>query len=234
MLNNIKLIGMLITMAAVTGCSTENASDQAGTARQASAEGTAYLTTTAPSSPLDIIPMRESVGRDEDVVVVGRIGGSHEPWVDGMAAFSIVDRSLAACTDIPGDKCPTPWDYCCATDKLPGSTTLVKIVDDKDQVISTDARELLGLTELQTVIVTGKASKDEAGNVTILARKVYVDPANPGQVKRGNPGETSDHAHDHDHDHGHDHDHDKAHDHGDDKDAHSEPEEAHSDTKGES
>ena len=232
MFRNIKLIGCLLTITVVTGCSTENGSEKADTARQASAEGAVYLTPTAPDAPLDIIPMRESIGSGEDVVVVGRIGGSHEPWVEGMAAFSIVDRSLAACTDIPGDKCPTPWDYCCATDKLPGSTTLVKIVDDKDQVISTDARELLGLTELQTVIVTGKASKDDAGNVTILARKVYIDPANPGQVKRGNAGETPEHAHDHDH--GHDHDHDKAHDHGDDKDAHSEPEEAHSDTEGES
>ncbi len=39
MLHNFKLVGTLITIAAVTGCSAENASDKAETARQASAEG---------------------------------------------------------------------------------------------------------------------------------------------------------------------------------------------------
>src|SRR5690606_36460413 len=129
-------------------------------------------------------------------------GGSRNPWVDGMAAFTLVDRSLPACTDIPGDKCPTPWDYCCTTDKLPGATTLVKVVDDQGQVVTTGAQELLGVDELQTVVVRGKASKDDVGNITVLAEQIYVDPSSPGQVTRG--GEGSEHAHAHDHDHAHD------------------------------
>ena len=232
------LISFLTTLTLAAGCSSEPPGDTDQTSRQPSAAGMAYIMSQAPGDAQDVIPMRKSVGDGQDVVVVGRIGGSENPWVDGLAAFSLVDRSWAACSDIPGDGCPTPWDYCCVTDKLPESTTLVKVVDAQDQVVSGDARELLGLTELQTVIVSGKANKDEAGNVTILAKKVYVDPANPGQIKRGGEGETPDHdhAHDHGHSHGdeHDHDHDKADDHGDDEKHEAGHDETQSEAKGKS
>jgi hypothetical protein len=110
------------------------------------------------------------------VLVVGRIGGSKNPWIEGRAAFSIVDRSLRACSDIEGDNCPFPWDYCCETSKLPTSTALVKIVDDGGQVVAADARELLKVKELQTVVVRGKAQRDEAGNLTVLASGLYIKP----------------------------------------------------------
>ncbi len=41
----------------------------------------------------------------------GRIGGSEKPFVDGLAAFTIVDLKVPYCADDEG--CPTPWDYCC-------------------------------------------------------------------------------------------------------------------------
>ena len=134
--------------------------------------------------------------------MIGRIGGDVNPWVEGLAAFSVVDRSLAACTDIHGDECPTPWDYCCVTDQLPGAKMLVKVVDDNGEVIKTDARELLGVKELQTLIIEGQARKDDEGNVTLLAHSIYVDPANPGQVNWRNSDDDRNHAHDHDHEHG--------------------------------
>lgn len=37
-----------------------------------------------------------------------------------------------------------------------------------------DARELLKVKELSTVVVKGKAQRDDAGNLTILASGVYV------------------------------------------------------------
>lgn len=191
-----QILGMLCLCWAVTGvgCSSESG-DNSATLQGPSTEGKKYLLSAAPENPLDVTPMREAVEDDQDVVVIGRIGGSHDPWVEGLAAFSLVDRSLAACTDIPGDQCPTPWDYCCVTDKLPNATTLVKVVDDQGEVVTTSASELLGVSELQTLVVKGKAHKDDTGNVTILASAVYVDPTNPGQVKRG----ADDHGHEHDH-----------------------------------
>ena len=61
--------------------------------------------------------------------------------MNGFVAFSIVDDSLKACSDIEGDNCPTPWDYCCETDKLPGAITLVKLVNEEGQLIEGDAKD---------------------------------------------------------------------------------------------
>ena len=91
----------------------------------------------------------------------------------GCAAFSIVDRSLKPCNEIEGDTCKTPWDYCCEAD-LAKATVLVMFVDDKGKLVKQDARELLGVKELDTVFVHGKAKRDKAGNITLLASKLYV------------------------------------------------------------
>jgi len=93
-----------------------------------SPSGAQYLLSEEPQDARDVIAVRETVQNEEAVVVVGRIGGSSDPWVEGRAAFSIVDLSLKACSDIEGDQCQTPWDYCCQTDLLPKATVLVKFV----------------------------------------------------------------------------------------------------------
>jgi len=133
-----------------------------------------YLLPAEPADPQHVIAARTASQDQDAVVVVGRIGGSRNPWVQGRAAFSIVDCSLKACSDIPGDKCPVPWDYCCALDKLPTATALVKIVDEQGQLLRTDARQLLDLAELQTVVVRGTAQRDDAGNLTVLASRIFV------------------------------------------------------------
>ena len=80
---------------------------------------------------------------------------------------------------------------------MPGAKTLVKFVDDEGQPIATDARELLGVKELQTVVIQGQAKKDDDGNVTILASAIYIDPTNPGQVIWGEAAGEHDHTHEH-------------------------------------
>jgi hypothetical protein len=137
-------------------------------------DGEKFLLTAEPDGAMDVIAARENTTDGDDVVIVGRIGGSVNPWIDGRAAFSIVDGSLKACSDIPGDQCEKPWDYCCETAKLPTSMALVKVVDDNGDVVRTDARELLKLSELATVVVQGKAQRDEAGNLTVLASGLCV------------------------------------------------------------
>ncbi len=47
-------------------------------------------------------------------------------------------------------------------------------MDDKGDLVKVDARQLLGLKELQTVMVRGKAQRDDSGNLTVLASGVYV------------------------------------------------------------
>ena len=167
----------LALFVAAAGCSSSSSTPETSAAPTptTSIDGSAYLLDAEPQGAADIIQIREAAADSDDVVVVGRIGGSHNPWVEGSAAFSIVDRSLKACSDIEGDQCPAPWDYCCeSADNLAASTALVKLVDENGQLVKTDARELLNVKELQTVVVRGKAKRDDAGNLTVLASEIYI------------------------------------------------------------
>lgn len=171
---------MLLTGATIlsVGCgnsaSPPKSSDIAMKAPAGSTATTEILLTSEPAGAKEVIKARESAKDDEEIVIVGRIGGSENPWVDGRAAFSIVDNSLKACSDIPGDGCEKPWDYCCETDKLPTATALIKVVDETGSLINEDAKKLLNLKELQTVVVKGKAKRDDTGNLTVFANGIFV------------------------------------------------------------
>lgn len=141
---------------------------------KSASEASAYLLTEEPADAKDVAEAKESVKNDEEVTLVGRIGGDVKPFVQGVSAFTIVDRSLKSCNEKEDDACETPWDYCCDTDLLPASRATIKIVDADGKTVAQDARELLGVKELQTVVVRGKAVRDEAGNLTVLASGVYV------------------------------------------------------------
>jgi hypothetical protein len=89
-----------------------------------------YILTKEPKGAATVLATREKAKDKDNVVVVGRIGGRKNPWVKGAAAFSLVDTSLKACSERPGDTCPTPWDYCCEAD-LPKATVFVTVLDQK-------------------------------------------------------------------------------------------------------
>ncbi|MEQ8788858.1 MAG: hypothetical protein RIC55_21280 [Pirellulaceae bacterium] len=157
-----------------TGC--QPAVEGEGPASAAS-DGKKYLLDAEPAGAQDVIAVRESAKTDDEVVIVGRIGGRENPWpVKEQAIFTIVDPSLNACSDIPDDNCKTPWDYCCETQRLPTSTALVQIVDETGRPVAEDARKLLAVKELDTVVVKGKAVRDDEGNLEILATGLYVRP----------------------------------------------------------
>lgn len=137
-----------------------------------SAEGTAFRLVKEPDGAKGVKAARADAKPDQELTIVGRIGGDANPWVEGQAAFMVVDTALKPCADDEG--CPTPWDYCCSTDELPASKAMVKVVDASGKPVATDARKLLGLKELQTVVIHGKAKRDDAGNLTVLADGVFV------------------------------------------------------------
>jgi hypothetical protein len=126
-----------------------------------------------PKGAVEVLALKKDAKDQQDVVVVGRIGGRKNPWVKGTAVFPIVDTSLRPCSEIPGDTCKTPWDYCCETN-VPKATLLVMFVDDKGRIIKQDPREMFGVKELSTVVIQGKAKRDKAGNVTVLASKIHI------------------------------------------------------------
>jgi hypothetical protein len=146
---------------------------QMATAQTSAPEKSGYLLKEEPKGAKAVMKVKKEAKDGEDVVVVGRIGGRVNPWVKGAAVFSIVDESIKSCDQIPGDTCPTPWDYCCEVD-LPKKTLLLMFVDETGKVVKKDARELLKVKELQTVVVKGKVKRDKADNVTIHASNLFV------------------------------------------------------------
>ncbi|HEX5104648.1 MAG TPA: hypothetical protein VFV87_12595 [Pirellulaceae bacterium] len=165
------LSALLAAIIPLTGC---GASATAPANNSASAEGSAYRLDVEPADAKDVKAAKEVIKDEEEITLVGRVGGDVNPWIEGQAAFLIVDRALKPCNEKDDDACPTPWDYCCDADSLPEHKAMVKVVDGSGKTVSTDARKLLGLKELQTVVVHGKAKRDDAGNLTVLADGVFV------------------------------------------------------------
>ena len=141
---------------------------------KASAEGAAYRLKSEPEGAKGVKAVKDDSKDGDEVILEGRIGGEASPWVEGQATFLVVDKLLKPCNEKDDDACETPWDYCCDTDVLPEHKAMVKIVDSSGKTVSTDARKLLGIKELQTVIVRGKAKRDDAGNLTVLANGIFV------------------------------------------------------------
>ena len=160
-----------ITAVIAIGCNKSPTADSAGAP---SAEGAAYRLASEPAGAKGVKDTRADAKDDDEVTVVGRIGGDANPWIEGQAAFLVVDTSLKPCNEQADDACETPWDYCCDTDTLPQSKAMVKVVDANGKPLPGSAKTLLGLKELQTVVVHGRAKRDEAGNLTVLADGVFV------------------------------------------------------------
>jgi hypothetical protein len=154
---------------ACLGC---NSSSQPTVALAPEAEK--YLLKTEPAEAQPVATAKKDAKDGDSITLVGRIGGSESPFVNGRASFTIVDTKLVPCSERPGDSCTTPWDYCCDTDQLADCTAAVKLVDEEGKTLPVDAKTGLGLKELQTIVVQGKAKRDEAGNLSVLASGIFV------------------------------------------------------------
>jgi hypothetical protein len=134
--------------------------------------GKKYLMASEPGTTLSVIDLRKQAKDGDEVVVAGKIGGAHDPFISGRAGFLLVDSSLK-----PAEECDCPWDYCdTEKDKLQAARLSVKFVDAEGKTLTPGARELFGLKELSEVVVKGKVSRDDKDNVVVLAEKLFVRP----------------------------------------------------------
>jgi len=160
----------------ITGCG--KSTQSTATAAHATAiniDGSKFLLNKEPTGAVGVIAARESAEDGEPLVLVGRIGGSANPWIDGRAAFMLLDASMSVVAEdeedlAEGELCTGD---CCATELL-DCTTLVKVVDNRGKLVPVDSRKLLGLKESDMVVVEGTAKKDESGNFVMLVKGVYV------------------------------------------------------------
>jgi hypothetical protein len=170
----VALLGMMSAVGCVEQDKPVTSQTTPNTNEETSTADAKYVMTEEPEGAQDVIAIRESAKDGDEILITGRIGGDKKPFIDGLAAFTIVDHSLTACSDIEGDNCATPWDYCCQTDKLPGATAVVELHDEDGKLVEGNAKQILKVQELSTVVVKGKALRDDAGNLTVVAESVYV------------------------------------------------------------
>lgn len=162
------VFGVTALAASLTGCG----GDGSPSTSAAPSRDTTYVASREPAGAIAVGDARESAKDKNEVAVVGRIGGSAEPFVEGIAAFTIVDLKVPYCAADEG--CPTPWDYCCEQNEVKKNIAMVKVVDGQGAPVAQDARQLLGVEELNTVVVHGEAQRDAQGNFAVLADKVFV------------------------------------------------------------
>lgn len=175
MKNCLTILFASIVTAALFGCGdTATPATSSGQLTTVSIDASKYALAEEPEGAIGVIAARESAKDGESIVVVGRIGGASNPWIEGRAAFVLLDASMmlvANGTDsAQGEIC---LDDCCAQERA-ASTTLVKVVDSSGQVLAVDARKLLNVTENDMIVVHGKVNKDQAGNFVVLADGVHV------------------------------------------------------------
>ncbi len=124
-----------------------------------------------PAGAVEILDARDDAKDGEPIVLVGRLGGGLKPWIDGRAAFLLVDtRILPSCAD--GDHCEAGCPDC--SKEMLAASTMVKFLGNDGKVLAVDARNLLGVTDESTVVVRGTASRDATGNLSIAADGVFV------------------------------------------------------------
>jgi hypothetical protein len=168
--------GVVLAALLALGCNSKPAPQPAPEVKGPSAEGKKYLLEAEPAEAKGVLVVRKEAADGDEVIVVGRIGGRKRPFVEGRASFTIVDPRLKSCQETEDDACPTPWDYCCTPPKeLAEASATFKFVNAEGQTLASDSRQLLGVKELQTVIVRGKAKRSE-GNLVVEAERVFVRP----------------------------------------------------------
>ncbi len=132
------------------------------------AERAQFLLSAEPDGAVGVMKMLAMSADNEEIVVVGRVGGGMNPWVDGVAAFMLLENSITAGCD---DEC-TEGCYCSA-DAYSDASTLVKICDATGQPLKIDARDLLGVKEKEVVVVKGRTQRG-VSDVTVIASGVYI------------------------------------------------------------
>lgn len=135
--------------------------------------GRRFLLPDEPTGAMGIIDYHESESKASEVTLVGQVGFKNLKWSTQSAMFLLIDPTEAmemgghVCHD---ENCP----FCKGKKGALQSRAIVMLVDDKGQVPSMDARKLLPLAEGQTAVVSGQAETDEAGQLVVHARGIYL------------------------------------------------------------
>ncbi|MGB6043602.1 MAG: hypothetical protein WBF93_10645 [Pirellulales bacterium] len=165
---------VILLIACVSGCGQQSAQATANGTSAAALAKAKYVLQEEPGGAVGVMIAREDAKDQDEIVLVGRIGGRKNPWIDGRAAFTMIDAAMTIVASgkesSAGQIC---MDDCCAALRTE-CTTLVKLVDEQGAVLPIDARELLQAQENDMVVVKGKVRRDGEGSFSVAASGVYV------------------------------------------------------------
>jgi hypothetical protein len=175
MLRSSEAIGlMLLLLVSVSGCGQQTVEATANRANAPAIDKSRYILSEEPDGAVGVMIAREDAKDQDEIVLVGRIGGRKNPWIEGRSAFMVIDAAMTVVADREesgeGQVC---MDDCCAALRTE-STTLVKIVDEQGKPLKIDARELLDAKVNDMIVVKGKVQRDEEGSFSVAADGVYV------------------------------------------------------------
>lgn len=175
---------LLVLSAALAACS-KGAPDGAPATAGAPVAPSAWSLPSEPAGAVSVVDAQKAAPKDE-VVVVGRV----RMFVGGLAAFTMVDTSVAYCGDPKASKdqkemeavCETPWDYCCHEQEAADKQIAVVVPGVGSSAAKGSIPEL---RNLDLVVVKGRLMKDKAGNVELAATGWYLKdrPVIPASVK---------------------------------------------------
>ena len=177
-------VALVVLLLAGSGCQHSSDTDR-GATNAAAAE---YLLNSEPEAAQSVVDVRallEEKKEPTDVVVVGRIGGlGQTTWDPEQAAFMIADLSLApekGTEEAEHDETPKHdaenCPFCRAKQKKElAGLAMIQLVDRSGAIPAVDARELLGLSEGQAIVVRGEGQVDQLGTVIVRANGIYVRP----------------------------------------------------------
>lgn len=151
---------LFVSAIAIAGCAKTDSPPVAADPR--------YLLPAAPADSVEVVDLKEKVKSGDKVSVSGRVGGGIKPWIEGRAAFILVDNRAP----LPSAECGPDCPHCAK--EIADSSMVVKFVDESGKTIAKDSRQLLGLKEEAEVAVSGVASRDEQGNVVLVASGIFI------------------------------------------------------------
>lgn len=130
----------------------------------------------APAGAKEVAALKKDAKEGDEVVIRGQIGGEAAPFVKKRAIMRIVDMKLPACNAIPGDKCETPWDFCCETpESLKANSAIIELCNAEGKPLKIDLKGMNGIDCLSVVVVKGKVTNRIGDNLVIRASGIFVE-----------------------------------------------------------
>jgi hypothetical protein len=171
------LFTLFVCVTLIAACGRGDGDTQSQATPTNDAQTPEWLLTSAPTGAVSVTEAKASADEGDRVVLRARIGGRKQPIAADSPAFTVMDLAIPHCGQLHGDRCATPWDYCCETpENITQNAATVQLVDTDGNPLNVDPT--VELTELDEILIVGTVRPRPSPSVlTVAATGVYrVEP----------------------------------------------------------